>query len=153
LDPDLQVGTVRTMREWLARTLVRPRFATVLVATFGVLALALAAIGTYGLLAYDVTRQRREIGIRIALGAAPRTIVAAVLGRGMRLAVLATMLGVAGAIALTGLLRGELSGVSPTDPVTFAVSALVLLAIAAIACVLPAWRASDVDPLETLRTE
>ncbi len=153
MDPDLQVGTVRTMREWLARTLVRPRFATVLVATFGVLALALAAIGTYGLLAYDVTRQRREIGIRIALGAAPRTIVAAVLGRGMRLAVLAMMLGVAGSIGLTRLLRGELSGVSPTDPATFAASALVLLAIAAIACVLPAWRASDVDPLETLRTE
>jgi predicted permease len=152
-DPELQVTEVRTMRDWLARTLVRPRFAAVLLGTFGALALVLAAVGTYGLLAYGVAQQTREIGVRLALGAAPGAIVRGVVGRGMRLAALAIALGIAGALALTRLLESQLAGVTPTDPLTFAASVAALGAAAAAACLVPARRASRVDPLVALRAE
>jgi predicted permease len=151
--PGLQVSRVRTLREWLAAELVRPRFGAVLLGTFGALALVLAGIGTYGLLAYAVAQRTREIGVRLALGARPRAIVREVLGRGMRLAGVAVAVGVVGALALTRLLAGLLAGVGPTDPLTFAGTVALLLAAAALACVVPAWRASRVPPTVSLRAE
>jgi len=153
VDPDLHVSEVRTLRAWLSRELVRPRFGAVLLAVFGGLALVLAAIGTYGLIAYAVAQRTREIGIRMALGARPREIVGDVLGRGMRLAFLGVAIGVIGALGLTRLIRGMLAGVSPNDPVSLGMSVGLLIAGAALACVLPARRASRVDPVVALRTD
>jgi putative ABC transport system permease protein len=117
------------------------------------LALVLAAIGTYGLIAYAVAQRTREIGIRMALGARPLEIVGDVLGRGMRLAFLGVAIGVIGALGLTRLIRGMLAGVSPNDPVSLGMSVGLLIAGAALACVLPARRASRVDPVVALRTD
>ena len=153
VDPDLHVTQVRTLRDWLSRELVRPRFGAVLLAVFGALALVLAAIGTYGLIAYAVAQRTREIGIRMALGARPAEIVGEVLGRGLKLAGLGVGIGFIGALGLTRLIRGMLSGVSPNDPVSFGVSAALLIAGAALACVLPARRASRVDPVVALRVD
>jgi putative ABC transport system permease protein len=152
-DPDLQLSEVRTMKHWLGEKLVRPRFAAALLATFGTLALVLAAVGTYGLLAYSVAQRTKEIGIRMALGANPRAIVSGVIGRGLRLTSVAIVLGLAGSLALTRLLAGQLAGVTPTDPLTFGTSIVLLLGAALAACLLPARRASRVDPLVALRAE
>jgi putative ABC transport system permease protein len=153
VDPDMQVSQVRTMREVLARQLVRPRFAALLLGTFGTLALVLAAVGTYGLLAYTVERRTKEFGIRMALGARPGAIVGEVVARGMRLAGLAAAIGVIASLMLTRLLTSQLAGVSPNDPLTYGVSVGVLLLVAVLASLLPAARASRVDPIVTLRTE
>lgn len=153
VDPDMHVSQIRTEREWLSRELVRPRFGAVLLATFGTLALVLAAIGTYGLIAYAVAQRTREIGIRMALGAKPRVIVGEILTRGMKLAGLGVGLGFIGALALTRVIRGMLAGVSANDPISFGVSAGLLLLGAVLACVLPARRASRVDPVVALRAE
>jgi putative ABC transport system permease protein len=153
VDPDIHVSRVRTVREWLSLELVRPRFGAVLLATFGALALVLAAIGTYGLIAYAVAQRTREIGIRMALGARPRVIVGEILGRGLKLAGLGVSLGVIGALALTRVIRGMLAGVSSNDPLSFALSVALLIGGAALACVLPARRASRVDPVVALRSE
>ena len=153
VDPDLHVSQTRTLRDWLSAELVRPRFGAVLLAVFGALALVLAAIGTYGLIAYAVAQRTREIGIRMALGARPVEIVSEVLGRGLKLAGLGVGIGFIGALGLTRLIRGMLAGVSPNDPVSFGVSAALLIAGAVLACVLPARRASRVDPVVALRTD
>jgi putative ABC transport system permease protein len=153
VDADMHVSQIRTARDWLSRELVRPRFGAVLLATFGALALLLAALGTYGLMAYAVAQRAKEIGIRMALGARPRAVVAQVLRRGMKLAGLGVGLGFIGTLALTRLLRGMLAGVSASDPVSLGVSAALLILAAALACVLPAVRASRVDPIVALRVE
>ncbi len=153
VDPDIYVSRMRTVREWLSLELVRPRFGAVLLATFGALALVLAAIGTYGLIAYAVAQRTREIGIRMALGARPRVIVGEILERGMKLAGLGVCLGVIGALVLTRVIRGMLAGVSANDPLSFALSVALLIGGAALACVLPARRASRVDPVVALRSE
>jgi putative ABC transport system permease protein len=153
LDPDMHVSRIRTVREWLSLELVRPRFSAVLLATFGALALVLAVLGTYGLIAYSVGQRTREIGIRMALGARPRVIVGEVLGRGLKLAGLGVGLGFVGALVLTRLIRGMLAGVSATDPLSFAASTALLIGGAALACVLPARRASRVDPVVALRAD
>jgi predicted permease len=152
-DQNLRVTAVRSMRDWLSTRLARPRFSALLLGTFGVLALLLSAIGTYGLISYAVAQQRKEIGVRMALGAQGKTIVGEVLGRGLRLAGIGVAVGVAGSLALTRLLSNQLAGVTATDPLTFAMSVGLLLAAAVLACVVPARRASRVDPMETLRTE
>jgi putative ABC transport system permease protein len=152
-DRDLRVTAVRSLRDWLSTQLARPRFSALLLGAFGVLALLLSAIGTYGLIAYTVAQQRKEIGVRMALGAQGRTIVGEVLGRGLRLAVIGVALGVAGSLALTRLLANQLAGVTATDPMTFASSVALLITAAVLACVIPARRASRVDPMETLRVD
>jgi ABC-type antimicrobial peptide transport system permease subunit len=125
----------------------------VLLATFGVLALLLAALGTYGLMAYAVAQRTKEIGIRMALGARPRAVVGQILARWMKLAGLGVGLGFIGTLALTRLIRGMLAGVSANDPVSLGVSAALLILGAVLACVLPALRASRVDPVVALRME
>lgn len=151
--PDMRVSAVRTMEDWLDESLVRPRFSAVLLGTFGVMALLLSAIGTYGLVAYTVAQQRKEFGVRLALGARRGSIVTGVLRRGLFLAGLAAAIGVVGALALTRLLSTQLAGVSATDPLTFAGSVTLLVLAAIAACIVPALRASRVDPMESLRAE
>ncbi|MGE0555643.1 MAG: ABC transporter permease [Gemmatimonadales bacterium] len=152
-DPDLQISDVRSMRDWLDLELVRPRFGVVLLGTFGAMALLLAAVGVYGLLAYTVSERTREIGIQLALGARPAAIVAGVVRRGMLLAGGAVAIGLVGSLGLTRLLRSQLAGVEPTDPLTLLVTVAVLLGASLAASLLPARRASRVDPLVSIRAE
>ena len=130
-----------------------PRFDMAVLLTFAVAALVLAAIGTYGLFAYHIARRTREIGIRIALGAAPRTILGAVVRDGLMLGLLGIGFGVAASLMLSRVVRGLVAGISTIDPIALGASALVLILIALAACLAPARRASSVDPAVTLAAE
>ncbi len=153
IDPDLQASNVNTMPELMGRKLKTPRFQMLLLVSFGMAALLLAAIGTYGLFAYRVSRRTREIGIRIALGAARHQIVSAVVREGLSLAAAGTVIGIAGAILATRAMHGMIVGVSAFDPVTLGVSAALLVAVAILACLGPARRAASVDPAITLAAD
>ncbi|MFN2632864.1 MAG: ABC transporter permease [Thermoanaerobaculia bacterium] len=153
LDPAQAVAAVRTLDDVTRRSVAQPRFRAALVGFFGVLALALSAIGLYGVLSYGVSRRRREIGIRMALGAGSGRVVRMVLSQGLVLAGIGLSAGAVAAFATTRLLSSFLFGVSPTDPLTFAGAGVVLLAVAAIACYLPARRAARIDPGIALRQE
>jgi ABC-type antimicrobial peptide transport system permease subunit len=125
----------------------------VLLALFGFVGLALGALGIYGVLAYLVNQRTREIGVRIALGARTTSVLGMVVGRGLRLAAIGVVIGLAASLALTRVMSGVLYGVTPTDPLTFGGVALTLLAVAALASAIPAFRAARVDPLTALRAE
>jgi predicted permease len=153
VDKDQPLGAILTMDEQLSKSLSRRRFSVTLLAAFGVVAASLAAIGLYGVLAFIVAQRRREIGVRMALGAQPRDLIADVMGQGLRLAGYGVAAGIALALAGTRLLRSLLFGTSPTDIFTFAAVATLLVAIAAVASLIPAVRASRVDPLIALRDE
>ncbi|HEU5335687.1 MAG TPA: FtsX-like permease family protein, partial [Terriglobales bacterium] len=153
LDPDLAVANVQTMPEVVAASLAGPRFNTSLLSVFAGFALFLAAMGIYGVLAYAVTQQRHEIGIRLALGAEPRHVLRFVLGWGARLACLGALFGIVAALAFSHLMAGLLFGVDPTDPLTFAGVTVLLLLVAGLASYLPARRATRVDPMIALRCE
>jgi putative ABC transport system permease protein len=153
LDPDLAVANITTMPQVISSSLAGPRFNTSLLSLFAGFALFLAAIGIYGVLAYAVTQQRHEIGIRMALGAQPRHVLRFVLAWGARLACLGAVCGVVAALALTHLMAGLLYGVGATDPLTFAGVTLLLLLVALLASYLPARRATKVDPMIALRCE
>jgi predicted permease len=153
LDPDLAVANLRTMAQVISSSVAGPRFNTLLLGVFAGVALFLAAIGIYGVMAYAITQQTHEIGIRLALGAQPRNVLHLVLRRGVRLAGTGATFGVAAALALTRLMAGLLYGVSATDPVTFFSVVILLLAIALLACYAPARRAMRVDPMVALRYE
>ena len=151
VDPSLPVAKLRTMDDVFTESVSRPRFLVVLLGLFAGLALVLAAVGTYGVLSYLVTRQSQEIGIRMALGADRRAILTRFLGRGMSLAGVGLAGGLLGAILLSRLIRSLLFGTSPTDPITLALVTTVMAIVATAACVVPAWRATRVDPLVVLR--
>ena len=153
LDPDIPVFSVQPMHQYVALATEQPRLNMALLALFAVLALVLASLGIYGVLSYIVGRRTREIGIRLALGATRADVLRLVVGHGMTLAVVGITIGVGAAWALTQLLRGLLFGVSPHDPATFAAIAALLAAVAFVASYLPARRATQVDPVETLRAE
>ena len=153
LDPDLAVAHIRTMAQVISSSVAGPRFNTLLLGVFAGVALFLAAIGIYGVMAYAVTQQTHEIGIRLALGAQPRNVLQLVLRRGVRLAGVGATFGVAAALALTRLIAGLLYDVSATDPFTFSCVVILLLAIALLACYVPARRAMRVDPMVALRYE
>jgi predicted permease len=153
LDPDQPPAEAVTMTRVVSEALGGPRFAARVFAAFAVAALLLAALGLYGLVAYAVSRRTREIGVRVALGAAPADVRDLVLREGMVLAATGVGLGLVGAAASARLLRGLLYGIRPADPVTFAAVPLVLFLVAALACVLPARRAARVDPAVALRAE
>ena len=153
LDPDLAVAHIRTMAQVISSSVAGPRFNTLLLGVFAGVALFLAAIGIYGVMAYAVTQQTHELGIRLALGAQPRNVLHLVLRQGVRLAGVGATFGVAAALALTRLMAGLLYGVSATDPVTFSCVVILLLAIALLACYVPARRAMRVDPMVALRHE
>jgi ABC-type antimicrobial peptide transport system permease subunit len=152
VDPDIPVERVRPLLDVVTESIAQPRLLVILLATFGALALVLGAIGIYGVMAYAVVQRTREIGVRSALGATPRDVLALVVGEALTLAVVGVALGVAGALALTGLLRSHLYAVSPTDPVTFLNASLGLLAVALLASAVPALRAMRVDPARVLRS-
>jgi putative ABC transport system permease protein len=153
IDSALPVAEVRPMAEVIGSSIAQPRFRTALLSLFGAAALLLAAIGIYGVLAYTVAQQTREIGIRMALGANPGRVLRLVLAGGLRLAGAGTVIGVLAARMLTQLLNSLLFGVSATDPLTFAAVAGLLLGVALLACYVPARRAMRVDPMVALRYE
>ena len=151
LDPELPLAKVATLTTLVDDSLSQPRFAMLLLASFGVLALLLASIGMYGVISYSVMQRTQEIGIRIALGAERRKVFAMVLGQGARLAGLGIAIGLVAALGLTRIMASFLFGVRPTDPLTFAAVSLLLVLIALLACYLPARRATRVDPMVALR--
>lgn len=153
LDPDQTFTSVFTYEDLVSEGLARPRLITVLLASFGLLGLALGALGIYGVQAYLVNQRRREIGVRMALGARPHAVLRMVVARGMLLSVAGIAIGLASAFAVTRYLRSVLYGVAPSDPVTFAAVALALFAIATLASWLPARRAAAIDPVVALYTE
>src|SRR5262249_21710177 len=152
LDPQLPPTRVATMEEVMSTSLDARRFSLTLMSLFAVVALALAAIGLYGVTAYGVTQRAREIGIRIALGARRRDIARLVLVEGGRLVAAGAALRAPGALAATRLLDSLLVGVSSRDPGIFGAVAAILLAVAALACWLPARRAGRVDPMIALKS-
>lgn len=151
IDPEQPFADVKTMDEWVAQSLEGRRTPTVLLALFGTVALILAAMGIYGVLAYGVAQRERELGIRQALGADRPDILTLVLKEGLRTAGLGLLIGLVASAALTRYLSGLLFGVSALDPIVFLVVTLVLLAVAVAACYFPARRATGVDPVVALR--
>ena len=153
IDPNLPIVHVTTLDGLLDETVASRRFSTILLGAFALLALILAAIGIYGVMSYVVTLRINEIGIRMALGAQPRDIWRLIVGSGARLALAGIAIGLAGALALTRLLSSLLFEVRATDPFTFAAVALLLAAVALLACYVPARRAMRADPMFALRYE
>jgi predicted permease len=153
LNPDYVVYAVSTMKGVVADTLAARRTSMILLAIFAALALVLACIGIYGVIAYLVGQRTHEIGVRMALGAGRREVLLLILGQGLRMAIAGVAIGVVLAFSLTRFMSSQLFGVSDHDPLTFAVVALVLIAVALIACWLPARRAMHVDPVVALRSQ
>ena len=153
IDPTLPLSGIRTMENVVAASVAQPRLITQITATFAGLALLLAAIGIYGVMAYSVTARKQEMGIRMALGARPGDILRLVVGQGMRMTSAGVVLGVVASLGLTRLLRSLLFGVRATDPLVFSAAAAMLAATAFAACYLPARRATRVDPIVVLRSE
>jgi ABC-type antimicrobial peptide transport system permease subunit len=153
LDPTLPVANVRPMRAVVSTSLATPRLTGFLLSAFAAIALALAAVGIYGVLSYLVAQRTHEIGIRIAVGADRRSVLRMILRQGVLLAVAGVAVGVAAAFALTRLMTSLLYQVEPGDPLTFVAVALVLIAVAALASYLPALRATRVSPVSALRTD
>ena len=151
LDPELPLSDVRTMDQWVGRSLQTRRAPTLLLAIFGTVALLLSGIGIYGVLAFGVAQRVHEFGIRQALGADRRTILRMVLGQGVRTALIGVALGLAGALALTRYLQSQLFGVGTRDLSVFAGATLLLLAVAVVACYLPARGSTRMDPMAALR--
>ena len=153
LDPNMPVAEVRTMSEVVGAALSTPRFTGVLLGTFAALALLLSAIGIYGVLSFIVSRRTREIGIRVAIGARRAEVIRLILRSGLSLALVGVAIGVAIAAWAAQLMRGLLHGVRPGDPLTFLAVGILLAAVAALASLVPAWRASRVDPVVVLKGE
>jgi putative ABC transport system permease protein len=153
LDRNASITLVRTMDQILWDLTARPRFNLLLFGVFGLVALALAAVGVYGVMSYTVAQTTREIGVRLALGAQPGDVQRLVIGRGMALTALGVLPGLAAALGLSRLLRSWLIGVSATDPATFLITTVLLAVAALTACWIPARRATKVDPLVALRCE
>jgi putative ABC transport system permease protein len=153
LDKDLPLLHVKTLDEYVDDSIADTRFETVLLGTFGTLALALTAVGLFGVISYTVVQRTREVGIRLALGAAPGAIAGMIVKNGVWLASVGVGIGLAAAFGLTRLMRSLLYGVSPLDPITFFGVPIVLFAIALFASYIPARRAAKVDPMVALRYE
>lgn len=153
LDPNLPVSDVRLMQERVDAALVRDWFSVLLLGLFAALALVLALVGVYGVMAFSVAQRTREIGIRLALGATPSGILRLVLGQSFRLVLAGLAIGLGGSLALAGIIDRLLYDTGPRDPMTLAGVSLLLLAVAAVAALVPARRAARVEPVVTLRAE
>jgi ABC-type antimicrobial peptide transport system permease subunit len=153
VDPTVPIVRFRDMDSVFAESIRRPRLLAQLLGAFAGLALLLAAVGTYGVLSYMVTERRREIGIRMALGAARSSVIALVMKQGLQLTIIGIVVGLAGAFGISRLIATLLFGVRPTDPTTFVVVIMTITLVAAVACWLPAWRASRLDPSVVLRAD
>jgi ABC-type antimicrobial peptide transport system permease subunit len=153
VDPAVPVVRLRDMDSVFAESIRRPRLLAQLLGAFAGLALLLAAIGTYGVLSYMVTERRREIGIRIALGATHSHVVTQIMKQGLQVTGLGVIIGLAGALAVNRLIASLLFGVQPTDSVTIIFVIATITVVAVVASWLPAWRASRLDPNVVLRDE
>jgi putative ABC transport system permease protein len=153
LDRNVPLTAIQTMKERAAEVTSRTRFIAVLLGLFAGLALLLAGIGIYGVMAYSVAARTREVGVRMALGAQPGDVIRLVFKEGMSLAGIGVAIGLLASLALTRLMQGLLFGVGANDPLTFSAGALLSLCVALLACWLPARRATRVDPLVALRSE
>jgi predicted permease len=153
LDGNLPVYNVRTLEDQRAGSLYVARFAATLSGFFGGLALLLASVGIYGVMAYSVSRRTREIGIRMALGAGRGDVLRLVLGEGLLLIGVGLIVGLLATLAITRLMAGLLYGISPTDPITLAAIPIIMAGVALVACFIPAHRATRVDPMVALRYE
>ena len=151
--PDLPIQATVTMDEAVAASVAPPRFRMWLLALFAMAATLIATCGIYGLMAYAVTQRRREIGVRMALGAERRDVLRLVLMRALRIVVGGLLAGLAGAAGVTRVLQRFLFGVTPTDPIAFATVTLLLMAVGLLAAWLPARRATRIDPVRALRAE
>ncbi len=153
IDPTLSMFNVRTLEEQVSQSLQQQRMNVILLTTFGGLALLLASIGLYGVASYSVAQRTREIGVRMALGAQPASVLGLVLGNGLTLVAIGIGVGLAAALALAGTLQTLVVGVNPRDPVTFIATPAILATIALLATYVPARRATRIDPLIALRTD
>jgi putative ABC transport system permease protein len=153
LDRDVPVYRIKTLDQYLGVAVAQPKFSALLLSLFAGLALLLTAIGLYGVMAYAVVQRAQEIGIRIALGAQTGDVLKMVLRQGLKLTTLGLAIGLAAAYALTRYMQSLLFGVQATDPSTFASIVLLLIAVALMACWIPAKRATKVDPMVALRCE
>jgi predicted permease len=153
LDPNLPLARVESVQEAVDQTMATTRFYLILIGGFAVLAVLLAAVGLYGVVSYQVARQRREIGVRIALGARTSGILAMVISAGLRPAVAGVALGLGGALAAGQVMQSLLFQVRPRDPLTLTAVPVLLLCVVAVASLIPAWRATRVDPVTALRGE
>ena len=153
MDPDLPLFGVKTMREYLSSSVAGPRFNTTLLSIFAGVALVLTLVGLYGVMSYSVAQRTNEIGIRLALGAQTRDVLLMIVKQGSILILLGLTIGLAAAFAATRLIASWLFGVTAKDPFTFAAVAVLLAVVALLACYIPAWRATKVDPLKALRYE
>jgi putative ABC transport system permease protein len=153
IDTNQPIHSFKPLEATVSELVAPQRFTTTLLAGFAMLAALLAAIGIYGVMSYSVTQRTREIGVRMALGAQPGNVMRIVMKRGMILAGAGVLIGLFGAYALTGLITKMLFGVEPTDPATLAAITVLLVAVALVACLIPARRATRVDPIKALRIE
>jgi putative ABC transport system permease protein len=153
LNKDQAVFNVRTMEQAVAQSVAPRRFSMMLLTVFAVVALALASLGIYGLMSYVVAQSTREIGVRMALGAQARDVLKLVIGQGMTLALAGVAIGLVASLALARTMKTLLFGVSANDPITFAGIALLLASVALLACLIPARKATKVDPMIALRNE
>ncbi|HVE79265.1 MAG TPA: FtsX-like permease family protein, partial [Gemmatimonadaceae bacterium] len=153
VDRDQPIANIETMETLVEQSVGQRRLSMLLLGLFSTIALLLAAVGIYGVMSYGVAQRSHELGIRMALGAARRDVLGLVLGQGARMAAVGVGLGLLGAFALTRFISSQLYAVSATDPVTFGVVAGVLLAAGLLATLIPAWRATRVDPVVALREE
>jgi putative ABC transport system permease protein len=153
MDASVPVYDLKTMNDIVDQSLVRPRFLSLLLGAFSVIALVLAAVGIYGVMAYTVTQETQEIGVRVALGATSQNVLMMVLRKGLRLTLIGLSAGLIGAFALTRLMESVLFDVSATDPATFVLVTALLTAVGLLACFIPARRATKLDPIIALRYE
>lgn len=153
VDRELPVFRVTTMEKMVNDSMVQRRFSMILLAVFALVALVLASVGLYGVMSYSVTHRTNEIGIRMALGARVTDVLAMVVAQGMKLSIAGVGIGLAGAFALSRVMRSLLFNVSATDPLIYAVVALMLAGVSLLACYIPARRATKIDPMEALRYE
>jgi putative ABC transport system permease protein len=153
LDKDLPLYATRTMDEILDASIARERMSMIVFVVFAIVALTLASVGLYGVVAHGVTERTHEIGVRIALGADRHHVLGLIIRQGFVTAAAGVAVGLAGAIALSRTIQGLLFGIEATDPPTLAGVVATLLTVAVIACTLPAWRATRVDPTLALRAE
>jgi putative ABC transport system permease protein len=153
MDPDIPLFGVKSMEEYLSSSVAAPRFNTTLLSIFAAVALVLTVVGLYGVMSYSVAQRTNEIGIRLALGAQSRDVLLMIVKQGSVLIGLGLAIGLFGAYLATKLIASLLFGVQAKDPFTFAAVAVVLALVGLLACYIPAWRATKVDPMEALRCE
>ena len=153
MDADVPLFGVKSMDEYLSASVAAPRFNTTLLSIFAGVALVLTIVGLYGVMSYSVVQRTNEIGIRLALGAQSRDVLLMIIKQGSKLIIVGLVIGLAGAFAATRVIASLLFGVTTKDPFTFVAAAVLLAIVALLACYVPAWRATKVDPLEALRYE